>query len=119
MKGQYSNLDEFWPFYVSQHLHPINRRLHFMGTSLGLVLLAASAVLGRLGLIAVAVLVGYAFAWVGHFFYERNRPATFRYPLLSFRADLRMWRLMLLGEMGAELLRLTPVLRGPRTEEGA
>lgn len=119
MKGQYSNLDEFWPFYVSQHLHPINRRLHFMGTSFGLVLLVCAAVLVQPGLIFVAVLVGYAFAWVGHFFYERNRPATFRYPLLSFRADFRMWRLMLLGEMGAELLRLTPSLRGLRSEEGA
>lgn len=107
-------LEEFWPFYVSQHLNPVNRRLHFYGTSLGIVL-GIAALIGRAPFVAVgALIVAYGFAWVGHFFYEKNRPATFNYPLLSFRADFRMYWLTLRGEMGAEILLLTKELKNLR-----
>lgn len=109
-------LEEFWPFYVSQHLNPINRRLHFYGTTLGIVL-GIAALIGRAPFVAVAGLAAaYGFAWVGHFFYEKNRPATFIYPVLSLRADFRMYRLTLLGRMGAEILLLTKELKQLRAD---
>jgi len=110
------SLEEFWPFYVSQHLNPVNRRLHFYGTTLGIVL-GVAALIWRAPFVAVAGLaVAYGFAWAGHFFHEKNRPATFTYPLLSFRADLRMYRLTLLGRMGAEILLLTKDLKRLRPD---
>ncbi len=111
MNGQISSLDEFWPFYVSQHLNPGNRRLHFAGTTFG-VLLAVLALVLRTPLFgAVAFIVAYGFAWVGHFGFERNRPATFQYPWLSFLADFRMYRLIATGRMDAEISRLAPELK--------
>ncbi|MCM2303093.1 MAG: DUF962 domain-containing protein [Elusimicrobia bacterium] len=102
---------EFWPYYVSQHLNPVNRRLHAVGTSLGLVL-AAVALIWRAPVVAVSsVVVAYAFAWAGHFFYEKNRPATLKYPLLSLRADFRMYWLTLTGEMDTEILLLMKDLK--------
>lgn len=116
MTGTPSTLDDFWPFYVSQHLNPVNRRLHAYGTTLGLVL-GAVALIRRAPSIAVAaVVVAYLFAWAGHFFYEKNLPATFVFPLLSLRADFRMYWLTLRGEMGAEILLLTKELKQLRSE---
>jgi len=103
--------EEFWPFYVSQHLNPVNRRLHFYGTALGLAL-GASAIAARAPWLAGAGLVaGYGFAWIGHYFHEKNRPATFAHPLLSIRGDLRMFWLTLRGEMDTEILMLTTELK--------
>lgn len=107
-------LDEFWPFYVSQHLHPVNRRLHAYGTSLALVLGIAALMRSSRFVAVSAVVVPYAFAWAGHFFFEKNTPATFRHPLLSLRADFRMYWLTLRGEMGAEILLLTKELKALR-----
>lgn len=117
MSPQFTTLDEFWPFYVSQHLNPVNRRLHFYGTTLGLVLGGAALILRAPGLAAAALVAAYGFAWAGHFFYERNRPATFTYPLLSFRADFRMYELTLRGEMDAEILALTRELKRLRSDQ--
>jgi hypothetical protein len=116
MSPQPSTLDEFWPFYVSQHLNPVNRRLHAYGTTLGLVLGAVALIWRAPSVAVLAVIAAYAFAWAGHFFYEMNRPATFTYPLLSLRADLRMYRLTLRGEMGAEILLLTKELQRLRAD---
>ncbi len=93
----FASYDEFWPYYVSQHVDPTCRRLHFVGTSLVLAM-APNPLLWPL--IPVA---GYGFAWVGHFVFEKNRPATFTYPLWSLRADFRMWRKIATGQMQAEL----------------
>jgi hypothetical protein len=94
---------EFWPFYLREHSLPLTRALHFTGSTAGLLLVAA-ALLWRSWLLAIAALVcGYAFAWFGHFFIEKNRPATFRYPLWSFAADWKMWRLMVVGRLDDEL----------------
>jgi hypothetical protein len=106
MSGQISSLDEFWPFYVSQHLNPVNRRLHAVGTTLGIVLGAGALIFRAPLLLAAALVAAYACAWIGHIFYEKNRPATFVFPLLSLRADLRMYRLTVLGEMDTEILLL-------------
>ena len=96
---RYRTLDEFYPFYLEEHRNRTSRRLHFIGTSLVLVWVAAALVLQNYWLLLVAVVQGYAFAWVGHFFFERNRPATFKYPLLSLRGDWRMWWQILTGRM--------------------
>lgn len=104
MNGTFSNLDEFWPFYLSLHLHPVNRRLHFVGTTLALVLFASAAWSRSPALVLAALAAGYGPAWVGHFFYEKNSPATFRYPWLSLSADFRMYALMATNQLDAELL---------------
>jgi hypothetical protein len=102
MEKTLTTYEEFWPFYVSQHLHPVNRAIHFVGTTLALASLAAAALGSAVWLVATP-LAGYGFAWAGHFFFEKNRPATFTYPLWSLRADFRMYRLTLQGKMGAEV----------------
>jgi hypothetical protein len=96
---RYRTLDEFYPFYLEEHKNRTSRRLHFIGTSLVLVWVVAALLLQNYWLLLVAVVQGYAFAWVGHFFFERNRPATFKYPLLSLRGDWRMWWQILTGRM--------------------
>ncbi|MBI2787253.1 MAG: DUF962 domain-containing protein [Elusimicrobia bacterium] len=102
---------EFWPYYVSQHLNPINRRLHAVGTTLGIVLGAVALITSTPFVAVLAVAVAYGCAWAGHFFYEKNRPATFTYPLLSLRADFRMYWLILRGEMDTEILLLLKDLK--------
>ena len=86
---------EFWPFYLREHAKPVNRGLHFVGTTVALVLIIVSIIEANAGYLLAALLVGYGFAWFGHFFIEKNRPATFKYPVWSFVSDWRMWLLML------------------------
>ncbi|UPT72633.1 MAG: DUF962 domain-containing protein [Elusimicrobiota bacterium] len=102
--------DEFWPYYVSEHLNPTNRRLHFVGTSLGLICAVFALVFLSPAFFALALFFGYGFAWVGHFGFERNKPATFKYPRLSFLADFRMYGLIARGRMDEEIRRLGPEL---------
>jgi hypothetical protein len=95
----YRTLEEFYPFYLSEHSHPVSRRLHFAGTSIALALLIAAFAASMWWLAALALVQGYAFAWTGHFFFEHNKPATFTYPWLSFLGDWRMWWDMLTGRI--------------------
>lgn len=88
---RYPTFDAFYPFYLSEHANRTSRRLHFVGTSIAVVLLVAALVTQRWSLVLVALVQGYAFAWVGHFFFEHNRPATFKYPLFSFMGDWKLW----------------------------
>ena len=90
---------EFYPFYLSEHANRISRRLHFVGTTLGLfLLLHAFATLDFRWLLA-GLVCGYAFAWVGHFFFEKNRPATFTHPFYNFMGDWVMWKDILTGKI--------------------
>ena len=98
---------EFWDFYVAEHTHPMTRYLHFIGTSLGLVLLAWIIQSGSWIYFPLCLAVGYAFAWFSHFFVEHNKPATFKYPLWSFISDYKMMWLMLTGRMDAEIRRVS------------
>ena len=90
---------EFWPFYVRQHSRPGTRLLHFIGTSGSLALIALAAVLPQPWLLLAAPFCGYFFAWIGHVFVEKNRPATFTYPLFSLMGDFQMYGMMWLGRM--------------------
>lgn len=112
MKGRIASYEEFWPFYVSQHMRPSTRRWHFAGTTAVLAGLAAGVVASPWWLVA-APFLGYGPAWIGHFFFERNRPATFTYPLWSLRGDFRMYRLMLLGRMRPEIERAAELYPAP------
>ena len=95
----YRTVSEFYPFYLSQHSNRTSRRLHFVGTTSALALLVTTVVMQMWWLIAVAFLQGYALAWIGHFFFEHNKPATFAYPWLSFLSDWRLWWEMLTGKI--------------------
>lgn len=98
-----TSFEEFWPFYVSQHSRPSTRALHFAGTTMVLGSLAAAVVLASPWWVLAAFVLGYGPAWIGHFFFEKNRPATFTYPLWSLRGDFRMYWMMLTGRMGPEV----------------
>jgi hypothetical protein len=106
-QDQVESFGEFWPYYVRQHSHPLNRTLHFIGSTLGLVCLILAFATGNLWFILPGFILGYAFAWIGHFFLERNKPATFKYPFWSLRADWKMWMLILTGRMAAEVRQTT------------
>jgi hypothetical protein len=101
---RFHSFQEFWPFYVLEHSRAASRALHFVGSSLALVLLASAVWYSPWLLIAVPM-VGYGFAWIGHFAIEHNRPASFKYPLWSFLADWKMWALTLCGRMSGEVER--------------
>ena len=97
--GTYRSFGDFYPFYLSQHAHRTCRRLHFVGTTLGLAAILHSFSTLNFWWLLAGLVAGYAFAWVGHFFFEKNRPATFTYPLYSFMGDWVMWRDMLVGRI--------------------
>jgi hypothetical protein len=96
---RYRSFGDFYPFYLSEHSNKVSRRLHFTGTSIAVALLITAAITERWWLIAVALVQGYAFAWVGHYFFERNKPATFRYPAFSLMGDWRLWWEILTGKL--------------------
>lgn len=104
-KPEFANFDEFWSFYVREHSNKNNRRLHFAGTSLGLGCVAASFLLKKRWMLLAAPVLGYGGAWIGHFFVEKNKPASFKYPGWSFLADFKMYGLIIQGKMDAEVER--------------
>jgi hypothetical protein len=89
---RFRSFAEFYPYYLAEHADRTCRRLHFVGTGLVLTLLAFAVVGGNWGLLVAVPLAGYGFAWVGHFYFEKNRPATFTYPLYSLIGDFAMFR---------------------------
>ena len=109
--ARYETFAEFWPFYVREHSVPACRALHFVGSTLSLVVLAGAVVYSPWLLLA-APIVGYGFAWFGHFFIEKNKPASFKYPLWSFIADWKMWAMILVGRMGSEVQRAHAMAKG-------
>lgn len=99
MDERYRSFAEFYPFYLSEHRNRLCRRLHFIGSTLVLIVVAtAIAARDPLWLLA-APIMGYGFAWVGHFAFEKNRPATFRYPLYSLIGDWAMFRDIITGRI--------------------
>ena len=95
----YRSFAEFYPFYLGEHSKRATRRLHFAGSSLGLLCLMLLVLSGNLWWLAAALVSGYAFAWFSHFAVEKNRPATFRQPLYSFMGDWKMFWQILSGQI--------------------
>jgi hypothetical protein len=116
--------EEFWDYYVGEHKEPATRLLHFLGTTAAMGCLAGGLLTRRRWLLLVAPVVGYGPAWISHFFVEKNRPATFKYPLWSLQADLVMWWKIATRQMQAEVERVTRAKRSvaeepPTEREGA
>ena len=107
---------EFWPFYLSQHAHPLDRRLHFVGTTIVMAILATALATGRYWMLWLMPVAGYGFAWFGHFIVEKNRPATFTYPVWSLGSDFVMWWKMATFQIDAELRRYA-ILWPPTAEQ--
>jgi hypothetical protein len=103
MTARITTYREFWPYYLREHAKPETRAIHFLGTGLATASLIALLVTGNLWFIAVALVAGYAPAWFGHFFIEKNRPATFQYPVWSLVSDYRMAFVWLTGHLHEEL----------------
>ncbi len=99
-KQGFTSFSDFYPFYLSEHRHPVSRLLHVIGSLAVLGLLAYALVSGRYVLLWLLPLVGYGFAWIGHFVFEKNRPATFQYPLYSFMGDWKMLYQIITGKIG-------------------
>jgi len=99
MAERFSSFRDFYPFYLSEHADRTCRRLHFIGTSLAAVMLVLSVLQAQPWWVLAGLVTGYAFAWIGHFFFEKNRPATFTYPFYSFMGDWVMWKDMLTGRI--------------------
>ena len=104
-KDEFNSFADFWPHYLSEHSRPATRLLHAAGTLTALVLLVLFIATGRWWLFPLAFVPGYGLAWTGHFFIERNRPATFTHPLWSFIGDWKMLALMIGGKIDDEVSR--------------
>ncbi|PRO71769.1 DUF962 domain-containing protein [Alteromonas alba] len=96
---RFTSFREFYPYYLSEHQNVTCRRLHFIGSTLVLTLLILSLFTGQLRLLWLLPVAGYGFAWLGHFKFEHNKPATFRYPLYSLMGDWVMYKDILLGRI--------------------
>ena len=103
---KFQSFAEFWPFYVGEHRLRMTRVWHFIGTSLGLISLLLMVVTGKWWLLFLGLWLSYGCAWASHFFIEKNRPATFKYPFYSFLGDFQMYLLMWQGKMADEVTRL-------------
>lgn len=99
MAETFRNFGEFYPYYLAEHSNRACRRLHFVGTALVIAVLCYAFATGRWTALWLAPLCGYGFAWIGHFFFEHNRPATFRHPFYSLLGDFVMFRDILTGRV--------------------
>ena len=102
----FGSFEEFWPSYVRAHANKTNRALHFIGTTAAMACVGSALYFRKPSLLLLAPVVGYGPAWIGHFFIEHNKPATFANPIYSLRGDLLMWKKTLDGTMDAEVERM-------------
>ena len=102
MRGEHSKFQsfaEFYPFYLGEHRDPVCRRLHFAGSALVVILLIVFFLTLDWRIIILLPVAGYGFAWAGHFFFEKNKPATFKYPVYSLAGDWVMFKDILTGKI--------------------
>lgn len=97
--SQFSSFNDFYPFYLGEHTNRVSRRLHVIGTSCVLLICVGAIATSQWSLLWLLPLVGYGFAWAGHFLFEKNRPATFKHPVYSLMGDFRMWWQVLTGKI--------------------
>lgn len=98
MEKEYKNLTEFYPYYLTEHVKKGTRLLHFLGTTLFFCWIILAVAFLNPWFVLVAVFNGYFFAWIGHFFVEKNKPATFKYPILSLISDFKLYFQILTGK---------------------
>jgi hypothetical protein len=96
---KYKNFKDFYPFYLSQHQHSMNKFFHFIGTLTSLLFVLSAIRTRHWELLIISVFIGYAFAWIGHFVFEKNKPATFNYPWYSFLGDWVMFKDIIIGKI--------------------
>lgn len=97
--SRFTSFREFYPYYLQEHSNRTCRRLHFIGTSLVIGIVLAAVGTGHLAWLWAIPVAGYGFAWVGHYGFEKNRPATFKHPLYSLLGDFVMYRDIWLGRL--------------------
>ena len=107
----YNSFAEFWPHYISEHSRPGTRLLHLIGTTIAIATIVYFIAVERWWLFPLALIPGYGAAWIGHFFVEKNKPATFQHPLWSFMGDYKMIWMILTGRIGAEVQRAKALKR--------
>lgn len=100
IEKRYKSLKEFYPFYLSQHQNTTSRILHFIGTSLFLFIFFGSFIFHQVSILLFSPILSNGFAWVGHFFFEKNKPAKFQYPLYSLASDFILYFEILSGKQG-------------------
>jgi hypothetical protein len=98
----------FWPYYLAAHSRTATRALHYAATVLFIAVAVAGVLSGRYWVVALAPIPAYALAWLSHFCIERNKPATFAYPLWSLVSDFRMFALALTGRLNREIEKYRP-----------
>lgn len=96
---KHQTFKDFYPFYLSQHTNKTCRLLHVIGSSIIVLLFIYTIATRRYSLLLLVPIIGYGFAWVGHFVFEKNIPATFTYPVYSFMGDWVMWWQVLTGKI--------------------
>lgn len=99
MDKKFNSFSEFYPFYLSEHQDPRCRAIHYIGSFWVILIVLYAFVTGRYTALLLAPLVGYGHAWIGHYFFEKNRPATFKYPIYSFLGDWVMLKDFLMGKL--------------------
>jgi hypothetical protein len=99
---KFNSFGEFWPHYVSEHSRAGTRLLHLIGTTIGIICVVLFILAGKWWLFPLALVPGYGAAWIGHFFIEHNKPATFQHPLWSFMGDYKMIWMMLTGKIKSD-----------------
>ncbi len=98
---EYKTFSDFYPYYLREHANLTCRKLHFIGTGGVIALMILFFFTGNLMILAALPVIGYGFAWAGHFVFEKNRPATFKYPFFSLLGDFRMFWDILTGKVSA------------------
>jgi hypothetical protein len=99
MEKKYQNLKDFYPYYLTEHQDATSRGLHFIGTSLFIGILLYGVFTMNWKILLWGPIAGYGFAWVGHFFFEKNKPATFTYPAMSLASDFIMFWHIITGQL--------------------
>lgn len=97
--ARFQSFREFYPYYLAEHSNPTCRRLHYLGSLLIIAVILLSLFTQAFIWLLLIPVIGYGFAWAGHFFFEHNRPATFKYPLYSLMGDWVMLKDMLTGRI--------------------
>lgn len=95
----FNSFSEFYPYYLAEHKNKICRRLHFIGSTVVLAILFYALLTQQWQLLWLLPVAGYGFAWVGHFYFEKNKPATFKHPFYSLWGDWVMYKDIIRGKV--------------------